>query len=127
MLVWLRIHPFPSFLRLIHHSFFSVDDAKTTLFSLARVHITKDHIPQHSWLIIEAHTSDFSRYVVPNIYRYIYIYKCGEREHTRKVNTPTGADAVRKNLYDYTQLFFFVVVYMCAPARSFLTNNITVE
>jgi hypothetical protein len=34
--------------------------------------------------------------------------------HTRKVNTPTGADAIRKNLYDCTQLFLFVVVYVCA-------------
>ena len=42
------------------------------------------------------------------------------RAHTRKINTPRGADAIRKNLYDYTQLFLFGIV--CA--RSFPTNNI---
>jgi hypothetical protein len=124
------MRPLPSFLIFIHHSsFFSLDDVKTTLLSPTRVHITKDYIPRHSLLIIEAHTytyiyiytSDFSRFVIPNIE--------GERKHThtRKVNTPTGADAVRKNLYDYTQLFFFVIVCMCARARSFPTNNIAAE
>jgi hypothetical protein len=113
----------------IHWSFtfFLLDKVKTTLLLLTHVHITKDYIPQRSLLIIEApththiYTSDFSRYVVPNI----------EEEkactHTRKVNTPTRANAARENLYDYTQLFFFVAVCMCAHARSFSTNNIAAE
>jgi len=126
----LHAHTFISIFSHIHWSFifFSLDDVKTTLFLLTRAHITKDYILQHSLLIIEAHThmhicmSKFSRYVVPNIE--------GEREHiythTRKVNTPTGADAVRKT---YTAILNFSSssLCVCACARSFSSNNIAAE
>jgi hypothetical protein len=88
--------------RLFSHSFiihlFSLDDAKTALLSLARVHITKDHIPQHSLLTIQAQT--YTRLIFPLCSSQHRQER--ERAYKRKVNTPTRTDAVRKNLDDYT-------------------------